>query len=184
MYINTTTFTLHSEADIRRLNPNTSFGYPFVPPAAFKVVFPAPQPAHNAVTRTVREITPSVSPLGAWEQRWEIVELFATQGERDAAIAAAAAAASARVVEAFDLALTEHLDATARAKKYDNRITCMVRAGFIGPFQAEGLAFATWCDTCNILAYQMLAAVQAGTEPMPASPAAFIATLPLMVWPT
>ncbi len=38
----------------------------------------------------------------------------------------------------FDAALTAHLDATAQAKRYDNRITCMVRAGFPGPFQAEG----------------------------------------------
>jgi len=90
---------------------------------------------------------------------------------------------SEQIVTAFDTALTAHLDATAQQRRYDNRITCMVRAGFPGPFQAEGVAFATWCDECNILAYQMLAAVQAGTEPMPESPAAFIATLPVMVWP-
>lgn len=88
------------------------------------------------------------------------------------------------VVAVFDAALTAHLDNTAKQKRYDNRITCMVRAGFVGPFQAEGLAFATWCDSVNALAYQMLAAVQAGTAPMPESPQAFIDTLPAMVWPT
>lgn len=88
------------------------------------------------------------------------------------------------VVAVFDAALTAHLDNTAKQKRYDNRITCMVRAGFVGPFQAEGQAFATWCDTCNIIAYQMLAAVQAGTAPMPESPQAFIDTLPVMFWPT
>ena len=87
------------------------------------------------------------------------------------------------VVAVFDAALTAHLDATAQTKRYDNRITCMVRAGFVGPFQAEGQAFAIWCDNCNILAYQMSAAVQAGTAPMPESPQAFINTLPEMVWP-
>jgi len=89
-----------------------------------------------------------------------------------------------QIVAAFDTALTDHLDSTAKQKRYDNRITCMVRAGFAGPFQAEGQAFATWCDNCNIMAYQMLAAVQAGTAPMPESPQVFIATLPAMVWPT
>ena len=89
-----------------------------------------------------------------------------------------------QIVAEFDTALTDHLDSTAKQKRYDNRITCMVRAGFAGPFQAEGQAFATWCDNCNIMAYQMLAAVQAGTAPMPESPQAFIATLPAMVWPT
>lgn len=88
------------------------------------------------------------------------------------------------VVAVFDAALTEHLDSTAKQKRYDNRITCMVRAGFVGPFQAEGLAFATWCDSVNALAYAMLAAVQAGTAPMPDGPQAFIDTLPAMVWPT
>lgn len=84
----------------------------------------------------------------------------------------------------FDAALTAHLDTTAQQKRYDNRITCMVRAGFPGPFQAEGVAFATWCDTCNAFAYTFMAEVQAGTQPMPASPAEFIALLPQMVWPT
>lgn len=88
------------------------------------------------------------------------------------------------VVAVFDAALTAHLDNTAKQKRYDNRITCMVRAGFVGPFQAEGLAFATWCDSVNALAYAMLAAVQAGAAPMPESPQAFIETLPAMVWPT
>lgn len=84
----------------------------------------------------------------------------------------------------FDAALTAHLDSTAQQRKYDNRITCMVRAGFPGPFQVEGIAFATWCDNCNYAAYTLLSEVQAGTKPMPATPAAFIALLPTMVWPT
>lgn len=83
----------------------------------------------------------------------------------------------------FDVALTAHLDATAQAKRYDNRITCMVRAGFAGPFQAEGQAFAAWGDTCNAFAYALMAEVLAGTAPMPASTADFVAMLPEMVWP-
>ena len=91
--------------------------------------------------------------------------------------------APALTVADFDAALTAHLDATAQARQYDNRITCMVRAGFPGPFQAEGIAFATWCDTCNALAYTLLANVQAGTRPLPATTQALIDTLPPMVWP-
>ena len=88
------------------------------------------------------------------------------------------------IVADFDTALTSHLDSTAQSRRYDNRITCAVRAGYAGPFQAEGAAFALWMDNCNALAYQMLAAVQAGTAPMPESPQAFIDSLPAMVWPT
>jgi hypothetical protein len=86
-------------------------------------------------------------------------------------------------LEDFDSTLTAHLDSTAQQRRYDNRITCMVRAGFPGPFQAEGVAFATWCDTCNAFAYNFMAEVQAGTQPMPSSPAEFVAMLPVMVWP-
>lgn len=82
----------------------------------------------------------------------------------------------------FDAALTAHLDSTARARRYDNRITCALRAGYPGPFQAEGQAFALWMDTCNAQAYQTLAAVQAGTAPVP-TVAEFIASLPAMTWP-
>ena len=91
--------------------------------------------------------------------------------------------APAPTVADFDAALTAHLDATAQARRYDNRITCMVRAGFPGPFQAEGQAFATWCDTCNAMAYTLLANVQVGTRPLPATTQALIDTLPPMVWP-
>lgn len=84
----------------------------------------------------------------------------------------------------FDAALTAHLDATAQARRYDNRITCALRAGYVGPFQAEGQAFASWMDTCNAMAYTLLAEVQAGTRPLPATTQALIDTLPAMEWPT
>ena len=77
-------------------------------------------------------------------------------------------------IAVFDAALVAHLDATARERRYDNRITCALRAGYPGPFQAEGIAFASWMDQCNALAYQLLAEVVAGTRPMPESPQALI----------
>lgn len=83
----------------------------------------------------------------------------------------------------FEKALTDHLDKTAQTRKYDNRITCSVRAGYPGPFQAEGLAFAEWMDRCNAQAYQMLKDVEAGVRPAPASLEAFLAEFPAMVWP-
>jgi len=87
-------------------------------------------------------------------------------------------------VDDFTSVLTAHLDATAQQRKYDNRITCMVRAGFPGPFQADGIAFATWADACNATAYTLLAEVQAGTRQMPETTQALIDVMPAMVWPT
>lgn len=87
-------------------------------------------------------------------------------------------------VEDFTAAITAHLDATAQTRRYDDRITCMVRAGFAGPFQAEAQAFALWADSCNALAYQLLAEVEAGTRPMPTTTQELIDALPPMIWPT
>lgn len=86
-------------------------------------------------------------------------------------------------IAVFDAALVAHLDATARERRYDNRVTCALRAGYPGPFQAEGIAFAAWMDQCNALAYNLLAEVVAGTRPMPDSPQALIDLMPAMVWP-
>lgn len=92
MYINTTTFQQCSESEIRAANPNTSFPSPFIPPDDYAYVFPAPRPTYNPVTQAVRETTPELTVLGHWEQRWEVVELFETQEDRDTAIAADAEA--------------------------------------------------------------------------------------------
>lgn len=79
--------------------------------------------------------------------------------------------------------MTDLFDRTAQSRKYDNRITCALRAGYPGPFHAEGAAFATWMDTCNATGYALLAQVQAGTMAMPVSVSAALALLPTMVWP-
>lgn len=85
----------------------------------------------------------------------------------------------AEIVKAMDALF----DTTAKSKNYDNRITCALRAGYPGPFQAEGIAFASWMDAQNAKAYLMLAEVQAGTRPMPATVDEALALLDPMVWP-
>lgn len=97
---------------------------------------------------------------------------------------AAYVASFAPTIADFDAALTAHLDATAQARQYDNRITCALRAGYPGPFQAEGKAFAVWMDACNYTAYTLMQEVQAGTRPMPTTTQALIDALPPMVWPS
>ena len=88
--------------------------------------------------------------------------------------------APADIVTAMDALF----NAVAQAKNYDNRLTCALRAGYPGPYQAEGMAFAQWMDSCNALAYQMLTEVQVGKMPMPESVDAALALLDPMVWPT
>lgn len=80
-------------------------------------------------------------------------------------------------------AMEELFDKTAQSKRYHNRITCALRAGYPGPFQAEGIAFATWMDSCNALAYQMQAKIKAGTKTMPSTIEEALSILPEIVWP-
>ena len=75
-----------------------------------------------------------------------------------------------------------HYDAIAQTKRYDNRFTCALRAGYTGPFQAEGVAFAQWMDTCNAYGYQVMADCLAALRPVPTE-AELIAELPPIVWP-
>ena len=69
-----------------------------------------------------------------------------------------------------------------QAKKYDNRLTCTLRAGYAGPFQSEGLAFATWMDACNAHGYTEMEKVMTGQHPMP-TVEELIAELPTPPWP-
>ena len=85
-------------------------------------------------------------------------------------------------LEDYDAALTAHLNAEAQTHRYEDRISCSVRAGYVGPFQAEGIAFAQWMDACNAMGYSMLAEFQQGLIPQPTI-SEMLAALPAMVWP-
>lgn len=78
--------------------------------------------------------------------------------------------------------LNAHLDAVAGQRRYDNRFTCSIRAGYPGPFREEGLAFAAHMDACNYKAYQIMAAVKLGQRPIPGE-AELISEMPLITWP-
>ena len=79
-------------------------------------------------------------------------------------------------------AVASHLDIPAKEKLYDSVHTAALRAGFVGPFQAEGIAFATWMDACWIKCYELLAEVKAGTRPV-MTPKEVISELPTLVLP-
>ncbi len=78
--------------------------------------------------------------------------------------------------------LDAYIDNTAKADRWDSRITCVARASYENPWQAKAIAFGIWMDTCYALAYQILAEVETGARPMP-TVAEFIAAMPVMEWP-
>lgn len=88
MYIHIQTLTQRTESEIRALNPNTSYPVPFPVPEGYAYVFPTAQPVYNPVTQTVQQTTPELTVLDTWEQRWEVVEIYQNQQDKDDAIAA------------------------------------------------------------------------------------------------
>lgn len=82
----------------------------------------------------------------------------------------------------LDTAVTAHFDQRAAERRYENRITCAMRAGYEGPFQTEGRVFAQWMDACNAVCYRLLGEVQDGTRPIP-SLADVLAAFPPLNWP-
>lgn len=88
MYIHIQTLTQRTESEIRALNPNTSYPVPFPVPEGYAYVFPTAQPVYNPVTQAVQQTTPELTVLDTWEQRWEVVEIYQNQQDKDAAIAA------------------------------------------------------------------------------------------------
>ena len=81
-------------------------------------------------------------------------------------------------------AVQVHLDTTVQAKGYMDGVSC---ASYFNdphlPFNAEAQAFVTWRSNVWLQCYADFAQVVAGTKPIPVSPDAYIATLPVLVWP-
>lgn len=77
----------------------------------------------------------------------------------------------------YESALDAHLDSVAKADRWSNRFTFVARAGYPNNWQQKAIAFGTWMDTCNIMAYELLLKVEAGTVPAPTIEE-FIAGLP------
>lgn len=82
----------------------------------------------------------------------------------------------------LDRALMQHLHARAAERRYDSIHTATLRAGYPGPFQAQGVAYATWMDSCNAAAYQIMAEVKAGQRAIPTA-AELLAEMPELVLP-
>ena len=165
--------------DLLADHPRTSFALPLDPAdlVDFGVhavaTVEAPQPD---IEHTLTELDPE--PIdGVWTQRWALVDA------PPELVAERQATAKAALLRAFTAALEQHYDAKACERHYDNRLTCALRAGYAGPFHAEGTAFAVWMDTCNAHAYTVLAQVEAGQRAMPTGPRALIDELPALVWP-
>lgn len=76
-----------------------------------------------------------------------------------------------------------HIDAAAKAKGYDNRITFYMRSGVPeSPYYEEGLAFALWMDTCYEKCIQIMGLVQSGEMDEP-NETTLLGLLPILELP-
>jgi hypothetical protein len=101
-------------------------------------------------------------------QRFGLPAVYVEAFDSDeVAIGKVNATIQAAIAQDFTARLEALYDAKAQEKQYDTRYTCALRAGYPGPFQAEGIAFAQWMDACNAYAYAALAAVLAGQRQIP-----------------
>lgn len=178
MYINTTTSNYPvTESDIKLLSPNTSFTFPFVPPAPYAWVFPQPVPVFDALTQQAVE-GPPVKTGGTWKQVWNIVDLPQEQAE----INQQNKIASIQTEIVFNT--QKRLDAFAKTRNYDGILSaCTYATSTIPKFQTEGQHCVNLRDATWTKLYQILDEVQAQTRPMPSGYADVEGELPTLVWP-
>lgn len=177
MFINTQTLQRVSESEIRAAFPNTSFPSQFSPPEGYAVLFPAPQPVHDAITQGVREVAPE-QVNGKWQQAWEVFDLPAEQAQANQQ------AAALRVKDEIVFNTQKRLDEFAKTRNYDGILSaCTYATSSVPKFQTEGQYCVDARDNTWATLYTILAEVQQGTRPMPGGFADIEGELPALEWP-
>ena len=85
-------------------------------------------------------------------------------------------------LKAIEQAIEKHMDEVAQSKRYDNRDSCRLYAGYVNPFQDEAIAYGQWVASCWVASNTAQADIIAGLRNIP-TPAEAVAELPVMVWP-
>ena len=88
-----------------------------------------------------------------------------------------------QIVAQDTAAVQEHLDDFARTRNYDNILSaCTYATSAVPKFQAEGQYAVEARDATWAKCYEILAAVEAGSRPMPTLDE-LLAELPVLTWP-
>jgi len=88
-----------------------------------------------------------------------------------------------RLIAEYTAAVQKHLDDFARTRAYDNITSAATYATSTNPkFAAEGQYAVEARDATWVKFYEVLAAVEAGSRPMPTLEE-LIAELPVLAWP-
>lgn len=197
MYINTQTKQYPiSEQDIRALNPNTSFPFPFQSPEEYAVVFPVPKPEYNTVIEVAVEDIPELTSKGTWQQTWKVQSAFTeytdekgivhtVEEQKEAAITKDSAEKAKRLQESVTYATQQRLDEFAKTRNYDSILSaCTYATSTVAQFKTEGQYCVEARDTTWAKLYEILAEVQSGVRPVPEGYTDIEGDLPVLVWPS
>ena len=87
-----------------------------------------------------------------------------------------------QILSEIEAAITAHMDSVAKSKRYDNRDSCRLYAGYPNAYQAEAIAYGQWVASCWVVSNTAQADIIAGLRTIP-TPTEAVAELPVMVWP-
>lgn len=176
-YIKIDTLAVTSLSEIRVAHPNMS-----IPDGAdlsdigYARYERAAQPARDPMTQGVREIDP-VLVDGVYQQQWVIHDLPAEQ------IATNQAAAVQALVRSITDATQARLDDFAKTRNYDGILSaCTYASSAVPKFAGEGQCAVNARDATWAALYAIMADVQSGTRPMPASFLDVELELPIFDW--
>ena len=168
-----TIFILHSE--IRAFFSNVSFPSVMSDDDLLSVgVFPViigAAPEYDALTHKCVQKQPKLIG-GEWVAEFSIVPLSAEEVKL----------AQTAAIAAVEAAIDAHLDSVAQSYRFEDRTRLALRAAYPNPWQALGIAFGTWMDTCNAMVAAGLQDVLNGTLELPTA-SETIAQLPVFVAP-
>lgn len=178
MYINTSNSQIVSEQEIRQAFPDISFPTVFVPPEGYFYIFPSPPPTFDPLTHSIREISPELTNLGHYEQRWETVDL-----PLEVVANLAAAKYAAFQVQVVD-AIQARLDNFAKTRNYQGILSaCSYVNSSVPRFAADAAYCVSARDNTWDTLHTLLAEVQAETRVIPETVQGVLDILPTLAWP-
>ncbi len=82
---------------------------------------------------------------GPYIHYWDTAKLGAEPTPTELADVAVKAAVKP-ALKLIESAIEQHMDTVAQADGWDNRWSCVARAGYLNVWQAKGIAFGQWMD--------------------------------------
>lgn len=168
------TYTTHAEirAAFKQISFPTVISDESIASVGLLPVAVTTPPSINPLTERAVEVGP-VLIEGRWTQAWA-VEGLTTEEQ---------AQSRAELIQAFSAAAQVRLDTWAKTRNYDGILSlCTYATSTVPQFAAEGQRGVDLRDATWAALYAILAQVEAGTRPLPASFESIEGELPVLTW--